>query len=253
MELAGELLAVTAWTRKFGEADGNVDAAFAQEVDQVGKEGHVFPVTNFLTGVAVVEVVFNESSGDGVRRVRSGYGLEESGLERQDGLAIRAGALGKQHDERPSLKHGLESGGQGADLGTFFAVGEQGAPGAGEPTEHRPVFDFALGDKDGGSQGAQHKDIEVAEMVGDQEAGFGDRTSDGKVGAKDAKEALRGEAEPTASAGQGRWAESAKASEAEGGEEQFGDEPDQPARQVPEARRRQGGWSRVAGRERLLG
>ena len=93
MELAGEFFAVSAAIAELGEADFGVDDAFAEEVEEVRDEGHVFPITNFLADVAVFEFVLNEA---GVKRVRvTGGGFEQGGFEGQDGFAVGAGAFRK--------------------------------------------------------------------------------------------------------------------------------------------------------------
>ena len=91
--MAGEFFAVGAAVADLGEGNGSVDDAFAEEVEEVRDEGHVFPITNFFGDVAVFEFVLNEAGEKSMRVARGRF--EQGGFEGQDGFAVGAGAFRK--------------------------------------------------------------------------------------------------------------------------------------------------------------
>lgn len=171
MELAGEFLAVGAAFVELREADGGVDGFFAQQVDQMRHERHVFPVANLFAYIAVFEFVLNEAGVKGV--CVFGGGLEQRGFEGQDGFAVGTGAFGKEDDQRAVVEGSLNFIRGLPNARTAFAIHKQCAGQAREESEDGPAFHFAFSYEHRGGDGRDDEDIHVAQMIGDEQAAGG--------------------------------------------------------------------------------
>src|SRR5947209_17390295 len=97
MQLAGEFFAVAAAFAKLLKADGGADSFFAQQIDKVRDEGHIFPITDFLADISVFELILNQAREQRMSLPRGGF--EQRRLEGQYGLAIGTCSFWKQDDE----------------------------------------------------------------------------------------------------------------------------------------------------------
>src|SRR5258707_5183512 len=85
-QLSSELLAIRVSFAQLLEMHRRLDGAFAAQVNEMRHEGHVLPVTNLLTHVAVAKRILNQA-----RRKRmnlSGGWFQQRRFERQNGVAV---------------------------------------------------------------------------------------------------------------------------------------------------------------------
>jgi len=166
VELSREFLAVRAGWLELGETQPSVDAAFAEEIQQMREQSHVLPVANFRPHIAVGERVFNESRREGVRLSRCRF--EEGRLKRQHFAAIGRRAFWKEHDERAAVQQTTHFAGYAGYIRPFVAPEEERASQRREPAKHRPAFDFALGHEDARRGRAEYQDVQIAEVIADE-------------------------------------------------------------------------------------
>ena len=73
-----------------------------------------------------------------------------------------------------------------------------------EPAEHRPISDFALGDKGNGSDRAQHENVEVTEVIAREHAACRDGAGGSQVHFEDTQDAPTTALQPESAGHPGR-------------------------------------------------
>ena len=108
------------------------------------------------------------------RDVAAGF-LEHSGeqrrLERLDAVAVGRSAFGEQDQGVSRLEATGHFVGDLVDGGASRTVDEDGALQPGKARHEGPRSDFSLGNEREGGDGAQHRDVEPGDVVGDDEHG----------------------------------------------------------------------------------
>lgn len=61
MYLACESFTVCTRRPEFRKSNGGTNASLAEKVEQVGNESHILPITNFLTDITVMKLVFDQA------------------------------------------------------------------------------------------------------------------------------------------------------------------------------------------------
>ena len=86
MQLSSELLAIRVSFAQLIETYRRLNRALATQVDEMGHERHIFPVTDLLAHVAVVERILNQARRQ--RMSLSGGRFQQRGLEWQNGVTV---------------------------------------------------------------------------------------------------------------------------------------------------------------------
>ena len=168
VQLARDGLSVAAARACFTEGDGDLDVAFAQEIEQVRREGDRAPPVDFISRRSVGERIVKGGGGD--RAAERDDRLEEGGLEWQDRIAMRAGAFWKKNERKIAREHSAHLRGDSLDCSPSLPIEKKSAGKPSEQAEDRPRGDFLFGDKNARHRGAEGDDIEIGEMVCDDQS-----------------------------------------------------------------------------------
>src|SRR5688572_8689431 len=76
-------------------------------------------------------------------------------------------------------------------------MNEYGSCQPSEPAEHRPASNFVFGHEDHGSECSEQQNVQIAEMIADEQAAYGNRADCLHVQVEDTRELPRTPLKPT--------------------------------------------------------
>ena len=187
MERGGHLLAVEARLDRFTECRCGVNLFLRKQLQEMRAERHVAPVADVIgnAAVAVLQTITNPTGRDGP--VRFGGGLEQRGKEGQNSRSVGTGAF-RENGDWQALRDDLGEGClQLSDVSFAFATDEERASATRERANGGPILHFGFGEKDLAVGAREDNNIEIAQMIAGEQAGFRWRAANGHFDVEQAK------------------------------------------------------------------